>query len=99
MLINSSYVISSDEVNAQIDSLNSILKKYDKGGMLIGEAPCTKDLIACTDHDFTVVSLISIIAIFVIILLVQKSFSVLHRHRAALRGTYPDFHHSVGRNR
>ena len=76
MLINSAYVISSDEVNAQIDSLNGILKKYDKGGMLIGEAPCTKDLIACTDHDFTVVSLISIIAIFVIILLVQKSVSL-----------------------
>ena len=76
MLINSSYVISSDEVNAQIDRLNEILKKYDQGGMLIGEAPCTKDLIACTDHDFTVVSLISIIAIFVIILLVQKSLSL-----------------------
>ena len=76
MLINSSYVISSDEVNTQIDSLNEILKKYDQGGMLIGEAPCTKDLIACTDHDFTVVSLISIIAIFVIIMLVQKSFSL-----------------------
>ena len=76
MLINSSYVISSDEVNAQIDRLNEILKRYDQGGMLIGEAPCTKDLIACTDHDFTVVSLISIIAIFVIIMLVQKSFSL-----------------------
>ncbi len=76
MLVNSSYVTSSDEVNAQINSLNDVLKKYDKGGMLIGEAPCTKDLIACTDHDFTVVSLISIIAIFVIILLVQKSFSL-----------------------
>ena len=76
MLINSSYVISSDEVNAQIDALNGILKKYDEGGMLIGEAPCTKDLIACTDHDFAVVSLISIAAIFVIILLVQKSFSL-----------------------
>ncbi|MBQ1365892.1 MAG: MMPL family transporter [Clostridia bacterium] len=76
MLINSSYVISSDEVNRQIDTLNGILKKYDAGGMLIGEAPCTKDLIACTDHDFTVVSLISIIAIFVIILLVQKSISL-----------------------
>ena len=76
MLINSAYVISSDEVNAQIDSLNAILKKYDTGGMLIGEAPCTKDLIACTDHDFTVVSLISIIAIFVIIMIVQKSFSL-----------------------
>lgn len=76
MLINSSYVISSDEVNAQIDTLNGILKRYDQGGMLIGEAPCTKDLIACTNHDFTVVSLISIIAIFVIIMLVQKSISL-----------------------
>ena len=76
MLINSSYVISSDEVNRQIDTLNGILKKYDAGGMLIGEAPCTKDLIACTDRDFTVVSLISIIAIFVIIFLVQKSLSL-----------------------
>ena len=76
MLINSAYVISSDEVNAQIDSLNAILKKYDQGGMLIGEAPCTKDLIACTDHDFTVVTAISMVAIFVIILLVQKSISL-----------------------
>ena len=76
MLVGSAYVISSDEVNAQIDSLNGILKKYDKGGLLIGEAPCTKDLIACTDRDFTVVSLISIIAIFVIILLVQRSLSL-----------------------
>ncbi len=76
MLISSAYVISSDEVNAQIDALNGILKKYDKGGMLIGEAPCTKDLIACTDHDFTVVSLISILAIFVIIALVQRSLSL-----------------------
>ena len=76
MLVGSAYVISSDEVNAQIDALNAILKKYDQGGMLIGEAPCTKDLIACTDHDFTVVSLISILAIFVIILLVQKSVSL-----------------------
>ena len=76
MLINSAYVISTDEVNAQIDVLNGILKKYDQGGMLIGEAPCTKDLIACTDHDFTVVSLVSIAAIFVIILLVQKSLTL-----------------------
>ncbi|HOR51977.1 MAG TPA: MMPL family transporter [Candidatus Hydrogenedentes bacterium] len=76
MLINSAYVISSDEVNNQIDTLNGILKRYDQGGMLIGEAPCTKDLIACTDHDFTVVSLISIIAIFVIIMLVQRSVSI-----------------------
>ncbi|MBQ3668669.1 MAG: MMPL family transporter [Clostridia bacterium] len=76
MLINSEYVISSDEVNAQIDSLNGIIKRCDPDGMLIGEAPCTKDLIACTDTDFKVVSLISIIAIFVIILLVQRSISL-----------------------
>ena len=76
ILITSSYIISSDEVNAQIDAIGSIVKKYDAGGMLIGEAPCTKDLIACTDHDFAVVSLISIFAIFVIILLVQKSISL-----------------------
>ncbi len=76
MLINSAYVVSSDEVNNQIDTLNEILKRYDQGGMLIGEAPCTKDLITCTDHDFTIVSLISIIAIFVIIMLVQRSISI-----------------------
>ncbi len=76
MLITSSYIISSDEVNAQIDHLDDILKKYDEGGMLIGEAPCTKDLINCTDHDFAVVSLISILAIFVIIAIVEKSISL-----------------------
>ena len=74
--VSSAYVTSSDEVNRQIDELNAILKEYDRGGMLIGEAPCTKDLINCTDHDFTVVSFISIIAIFIIIALVQKSFSL-----------------------
>lgn len=76
MLISSSYVISSDLVNEQIDQLNAILKKYNRGGMLIGEAPCTKDLIACTDRDFKVVSVISIAAIFVIIALVLRSVSL-----------------------
>ena len=76
MLISSEYIISSDAVNRQIDELNEILKKYDEGGMLIGEAPCTKDLISCTDHDFEVVSLISIIAIFLIIALVLRSISL-----------------------
>lgn len=76
MLVSSAYVISSDAVNEQIDELNAILKKYDEGGMLIGEAPCTKDLIRCTDQDFQVVSVISIAAIFVIIALVLQSFSL-----------------------
>ncbi len=76
MLINSEYKVASDAVNDQIDSLNAILKKYDPSGMLIGEAPCTKDMIETTGHDFEVVNLFSIIAIFVIILLVEKSLSL-----------------------
>ena len=76
MLINSEYKVASDVVNDQIDSLNAILKKYDPSGMLIGEAPCTKDMIETTGHDFQVVNLFSIIAIFVIILLVEKSLSL-----------------------
>ena len=76
IMVNSAYTISTDEVNAQIDTLNGILKRYDENGMLIGEAPCTKDLIACTDTDFKLVSIISIAAIFLIILMVQKSFTL-----------------------
>ena len=56
LLINSEYAPASDEVNDQITSLNTILKSYDKGGMIIGEAPCMKDMIETTDHDFAVVN-------------------------------------------
>ena len=76
MLINSEYRVASDEVNSQLDELNAILKRYDQGGMLIGEAPCMKDMIETTDHDFQVVNAVSIIAIFLIIALVEKSFSL-----------------------
>lgn len=76
LLINSEYRVSSDAVNEQIDVLNSILKKYDKSGMLIGEAPCMKDMIETTSHDFQVVNTISIVAIFIIIALVEKSLSL-----------------------
>lgn len=76
LLINSEYKVASEQVNDQLDSLNAILKKYDKTGMLIGEAPCTKDMIETTDHDFKVVNAISIIAIFVIIAFVEKSISL-----------------------
>ena len=73
MLVISEYKVATDDVNAQIDEINSIIKKYDKNAMLIGEAPCTKDLITITDRDFQVVDTISIIAIFVIIAIVLKS--------------------------
>ena len=74
-IINSEYTTASDEVNAQISELNKILKKYDESGMLIGEAPCTKDMIDITNHDFQVVNAISIAAIFIIIDIVLKSVS------------------------
>lgn len=76
MLINSEYKVASDDVNDQIDTLNAILKKYDKNGMLIGEAPCMKDMIEITSYDFQVVNMVSIIAIFIIIALVEKSISL-----------------------
>ena len=76
LLVNSSYKVASDKVNAQINELNTILKKYDQNGMLIGEAPCMKDMIETTNHDFQVVNAVSIVAIFVIILLVERSISL-----------------------
>ena len=76
LLINSEYKVASDAVNDQISDLNTILKKYDESGMLIGEAPCMKDMIETTSHDFQVVNAISILAIFIIIALVEKSLSL-----------------------
>ena len=76
LLINSEYKVASDKVNGQIGELNAILKNYDENGMLIGEAPCMKDMIETTDHDFKVVNTVSILAIFFIILLVEKSISL-----------------------
>ena len=76
LMVSSEYAVASDEVNAQCEKLDEILDKYDTKGMLIGEAPCTKDLINITDEDFKRVSAVSILAIFAIILLVFKSISL-----------------------
>lgn len=76
LMISSEYAVASDEVNAQCEKLQKILEKYDQNGMLIGEAPCTKDLIEITDEDFKRVSAVSILAIFFIILIVFKSISL-----------------------
>lgn len=76
MLVGSEYKVASDEENAQIDELSKILKSYDKDGMLIGEAAATKDLIDITDHDFKVVNIVSIAAIFIIILIALRSVSL-----------------------
>ena len=76
LIINSEYSVASSKVNRQINEINKIVKHYDNSGLLIGEAPCTKDLISITDRDFKVVSGISIAAIFLIIALVLKSISL-----------------------
>lgn len=76
MLISSEYKVASDEVNAQCVAINEILKRYDPTGMLVGEAPCTKDLIEITDQDFKTVSFVSIGVILLIILFVFKSISL-----------------------
>lgn len=76
LMISNEYKTASPEVNAQIDQLNTILKKHDPTGMLVGEAPCTKDLITITDKDFKVVNSVSILAVFVIILFVFKSWFI-----------------------
>ena len=76
LLINSEYKVASDAVNDQITELNGIIKKYDPSAMLIGEAPCMKDMIETTDRDFRVVNAVSIVAIFLIIEIVEKSISL-----------------------
>ena len=76
MMIATDYKIASDEINNQISKVNNIVKSYDSKAMVVGEAPCTKDLITITDKDFKTVSAVSIVAIFVIILFVLKSISL-----------------------
>ena len=76
MLITSDYEVASDNMNRQVDKLSNIVKKYDEGGMLIGEAACTKDLINITDKDFQVVNIVSIGLIFILIFFVLRSVSL-----------------------
>ncbi len=76
LLIGSKYKVASEEVNAQCDMLDKICKSYDAEGMLVGEAPCTKDLIRITDKDFKTVSVVSIGVIFIIIMVVFRSISL-----------------------
>lgn len=76
MMVSTNYTIASDKINDQINKVDAIAKKYDAKSMVIGEAPCTKDLITITDRDFKTVSAVSIVAIFFIIFFVLKSISL-----------------------
>ena len=72
----SEYSSATDEVNAQIASIQEVVKQYDSTGMVIGEAPLMKDLQDVTDVDLVNVNVLSIAAIFVIILIIFKSISL-----------------------
>ena len=76
MFIMSEYKIATDEVNEQCDKINEIIDKYDEKGMLIGEAPCTLDLIKTTDRDFAIVNIVSIVLVGLIIIFVFRSLSL-----------------------
>ena len=76
LFVMSEYKVASDEVNAQCDEINDIVDKYDTKGMLIGEAPCTEDLIKVTDHDFNIVNSVSIVLVALIIICVFRSVSL-----------------------
>lgn len=76
ILMTSTYKVASDEVNAQCDAIEKIIKNYDSTSMLVGEAACTKDLIEITNHDFNVVNWVSIAVVGVVLLLVFRSISI-----------------------
>ena len=76
LLVNSEYKSASDELNNQIIEMTDIVKSYDKDAMVTGEGALTKDLTTIADQDFKNVSVASIAAIFVIILIVFKSVSI-----------------------
>lgn len=76
ILLTTDEKVASDEINTQIEKVDSIVKSFDKSAMVVGEAPCTKDLITITNHDFNVVNSVSIGLVFLIIAFVLKSASL-----------------------
>lgn len=76
MMLNSSCETASDQAAEQLRWINAIVKEYDEGAMVTGEAAMTEDLIETTAVDFVVTNYISILAIFLIVMIVFKSVSV-----------------------
>ena len=72
----SKYESATEEVNNQIAQINEIVKGYDENAMVIGEAPMMKDLEDVTNIDLQSVNTVSMIAIFVIIMIIFKSISL-----------------------
>lgn len=76
IILNSTYEIASDELNNQVIEIDNIVKEYDKGAIVAGEGPLMKDLVTIADVDFKKVNYTSIAVIFIIMLVVLKSFSL-----------------------
>ena len=76
IIINSIYEVASDELNNQVGVVNEIVKKYDSNAILAGEGPLMKDLTVIADHDFKMVNYASIAVIFILMLIVLKSFGL-----------------------
>ena len=74
--ICSDYKVATDEMTSQVENVEKVVKRYSKSSMVIGEAPLTKDLAVVTDVDLRNVNIISILAIFIIIMFVFKSVSL-----------------------
>ena len=75
-LVISEYGTATDEMSTQIEQIKNIIQSHDETAMLVGESALTDDMIDITSIDFTVVNIISIAAIFFIILIVTKSISL-----------------------
>ena len=76
VLINSKYEIATNELNEQIGKINEIVKRYDENAKVVGEGPLMKDLVEISDHDFKSVNAFSIVVIFLIMMIVLKSFAL-----------------------
>lgn len=76
MMINSDYSTGTYELNAQIDEMNNVISKYTDSGYLTGEGVLTKDLISIANNDFVVTSIISTVAIFILVAICFKSISI-----------------------
>ena len=76
LIVNSKYEMATDELNEQVEKINSIIKKYDENAILAGEGPLMKDLVEISNHDFNSVNTVSIAIIFVLMIIVLKSISL-----------------------
>ena len=74
ILINSVYEVASDELNGQITTVNSLVKKVDKNAIVAGEGPLMKDLITISNKDFNDVNSWSIVCIFLLLVIVLRRF-------------------------